>query len=505
MAIVRNLVANSLNQGFSFFVNIIAVPLYLSVLGTEQYGLLGFAIVVQTWINLLEVGMSGTLGREMTRVMIGDVDARSVLSFLRSLDWLFGGAILVLPAIGWLCRNWWAADWFTNATLDPRTIGECVVLIIALAAVRLAGTLYKGGLMGLERQVFVSAVSIAGSLLRLLLPLPFIWAMPDVRIVIATWLIVSVLELAVARVALANAFSARVTLWHFSFAELGDRAHLWGSIGFLSLAWTAITQTDKLILSRILPLSDYGRFTLVMIVSNAMLAVPAPICFAFQPRMTSAATRGDRHELARLVANATRLVMILMVAPAFALTAVPYIAMVAWTGNPEIARETSTYLGPYVLGSAIAGFAAIVYCIQLAYGDLRLHVRAYSIFAAVLIPGVIVVASRFGAFGAAWLWLAVNIGLLVAYYPLIFRRFLPGEARRWYALIVAPSALASAAAAVGVAASIDAHSDDRITALLGTISTGFAALAAAALATLVFAFGQRRHSGSGPAPADLRR
>lgn len=504
MAIVRNLVANSLNQGFSFFVNIIAVPLYLAVLGTEQYGLLGFAIVVQTWVNLLEIGMSGTLGREMTRVMIGDVGETSVLSFLRSLDWLFGGAILALPAIGWLSRNWWATDWFTNETLDPRMIGECVVLIIALAAVRLAGTLYKGGLMGLERQVFVSAVSIAGSLLRLLLPLPLIWAIPDVRIVIATWLVVSVLELAVARVALASAFSARVTLWHFSFAELRDRAHLWGSIGFLSLAWTAITQTDKLILSRILPLSDYGRFTLVMIVSNAMLAIPAPICFAFQPRMTSAATRGDRQELARLVGNATRLVMILMVAPAFALAAVPYLAMVAWTGNAAIARETSAYLGPYVLGSAIAGFAAIVYCIQLAYGDLKLHVRAYSAFAAILIPGVIVVASRFGAFGAAWLWLAVNVGLLAAYYPLIFHRFLPGEARRWYGVIVTPPALASAAAASGVAASINAHSGDRITALLGTISTGFAAFAAAALATLVFAFGERRQIARSLLPAARR-
>jgi epoxyqueuosine reductase len=73
---------------------IIAVPLYRSQRGVEQYGLLGFALVVQTWVNLLEIGMSGTLGREMTRLKIGEASDSSVHSFLRSLDWLFLGIIL---------------------------------------------------------------------------------------------------------------------------------------------------------------------------------------------------------------------------------------------------------------------------------------------------------------------------------------------------------------------------------------------------------------------------
>ena len=492
MGVARNLVANSLNQGVSFLVNIIAVPLYLSQLGVEQYGLLGFALVVQTWVNLLEIGMSGTLGREMTRLKIGEAGESSVHSFLRSLDWLFLGMIVMLPVLGWLSRGWWAHDWFTGETLDPRMIGECVVLIIALAAVRVAGTLYKGGLMGLDRQVFVSAVSIVGSVARLLLPLPFIWAVPDVRIVVAAWLAISIFELVAVRVALSSAFSTRLKWTHFSFAELGQRAYLWGSIAYLSLAWTAITQTDKLILSRVLPLADYGRFTLVMIVSNAMLAIPAPVCFAFQPRMTAAAARGDREELARLERDATRIMTIFVVAPAFALAAVPYLAMLAWTGDPVTAKAASAYLGPYVVGSAIVSFAAIVYSIQYAYGDLKLHVRAYTLFAAILIPTEIVVATRFGALGAAWLWLAVNLLLLLGYYPLVFHRFLAGETKSWAARIIAPPAIASALVAWAVGSVIGGLDYDRITAFFAAAITGIAACASAAAATLALAPRARR-------------
>jgi O-antigen/teichoic acid export membrane protein len=492
MAIVRNLVANSTNQGVSFLANIIAVPLYLTHLGTEQYGLLGFTIVVQTWINLLEAGMSGTLGREMTRLLIGDASEGSVHSFLRSLDWLFLGAILILPSIGWLSRGWWASSWFVNETLDPRLIGQCMVLIIALAPVRLAAMLYKGGLMGAERQVFVSAVSIVGSVVRLALPLPFIWAVPDVRIVVAAWLGVSLVELVVVRLELSRIFSTRLAWMHFSLAELRDRAYLWGRIAYLAVAWAAITQTDKLILSRILPLADYGRFTLVMIVSNAILAIPAPICFAFQPRMTAAAARGDRRELAQLVHDLTRIMMVLMVAPAFALAAVPYLAMLAWTGDAAAAQATSRYLGPNVLGSGLVSFAIIVYLIQYAYGDLKLHVRAYTAFAVVLIPAEIVVASRFGAVGAAWLWLAVNAAFLLAYYPLVFHRFLPGEAKRWYGLVVAPPAVAAAAVAWAIASSLDMRTTNRVTAMLETGAMMLAACAAAGVTTLAIALWKRR-------------
>jgi O-antigen/teichoic acid export membrane protein len=511
MAVVRNLVANSLNQGVSFLTSILAVPIYLSQLGIEQYGLIGFAIVVQMWVNLLEVGMSGTLGREMTRLMIGDVSETSVHSFVRSLDWLFLAALIALPTVGWLCRDWWAQEWFTSHKLAPAVINECVVLIIALAAVRLAATLYRGGLMGFDRQVFVSAVSIVSSVSRLALPLPFIWAFPDVRIVVGAWLIISTVELVFLRISLSRAFSSRFHWRHFSIAELRQRAHLWGSIGYLSIAWTAITQTDKLILSRVLPLADYGRFTLVMILSNAVLTLTTPINFAFQPRMTAAATQGNRQELAQLVRDSTRLIMVLIVAPAFALAAAPALAIIGWTGRPGAAYATAAYLGPYVIGSAFASFAGIAYLIQYAYGDLRLQVRAYTLFAVILIPGEIVVATRFGPLGASWLWLIVNVLTLLIYCPLVIRRFLPGEAGRWLGFIVLAPAVASAAAAWAMGLMMGDHWATRPGAIFATAATVLGGCAAASAVTLGLAFGERRtpqtlaspsNSGAGPDPLE---
>ena len=43
------------------------------------------------------------------------------------------------------------------------------------------------------------------------------------------------------------------------------------SIAFTSSAWVLITQTDKLVLSRMLPLTEYGYYTLAVLVAGGVL------------------------------------------------------------------------------------------------------------------------------------------------------------------------------------------------------------------------------------------
>ena len=450
MQLARNLIANGLNQAASFLLNIVAVPIYLSLVGIEQYALVGLGLLVQMWVSLLDLGMSGTLGREMTRLKIGDEGQLSVLSFLRSLDWLFLGSIVLLTVLGYLTRNWWSEYWLTKETLPKEMVGQAAALIISLSAVRVAGTLYRGGVLGLERQVLASAIGIVASVARLIAPLPVMWIVPDIRILFAFWLVISLVELAALRLILSRAFSASLPWRHFSLAALRKRGRLWGSMAFLALIWTLITQGDKIILSRVLPLAEFGQFTLVTVLSNAILAIPLPIVVAYQPRFLAAAAAGDRAELGRLVHDATRLIMLTTIAPALAMAAAPEATVFAWTGNAEAAAAVSSYLGLYVLGSAVVGLASILYGIQVAYGELSLHVKANCLLAGVLVPAVFFAASSYGALGAATVWLAMNVALLVGYFPLVLRRFLPSEAGRWYAVSIAPPALATGLAAVAL-------------------------------------------------------
>ena len=56
------------------------VPVYISYLGIEAYGLIGLFATLQAWLSLLDLGLSPTLNREMARLRGGAHTAEPITS-----------------------------------------------------------------------------------------------------------------------------------------------------------------------------------------------------------------------------------------------------------------------------------------------------------------------------------------------------------------------------------------------------------------------------------------
>ena len=64
----KNIVANYIGQFYNIIIGIVMVPFYLEYLGAEAYGLVGFFALVQSWMALLDMGLSPTLSREVAKI-----------------------------------------------------------------------------------------------------------------------------------------------------------------------------------------------------------------------------------------------------------------------------------------------------------------------------------------------------------------------------------------------------------------------------------------------------
>lgn len=82
------------------------------------------------------------------------------------------------------------------------------------------------------------------------------------------------------------------------------------TIAFTSSVWVLVTQTDKLILSGILPLAEYGFFTLAVLVASGIMILSAPVSSVIMPRMTRLHTEGKHDEMIQVYRNATQLVSV---------------------------------------------------------------------------------------------------------------------------------------------------------------------------------------------------
>jgi O-antigen/teichoic acid export membrane protein len=203
------------------------------------------------------------------------------------------------------------------------------------------------------------------------------------------------------------------------------------SIAFTSSVWVLVTQTDKLVLSKILPLADYGYFTIAVLLASGIMIVSGPISGALMPRMARLQAEGQHEELISLYRKATQMVTVAAVPTALMLAFFAPQVLWAWTGDADLVSKTAPALTLYAVGYGFLALGAFPYYLQYAKGDLKLHLIGNALFVVVLTPSVIWASSAYGMTGAGWAWLVSNLVYFIVWTPLVHQRFAPGLHSKW--------------------------------------------------------------------------
>lgn len=134
--------------------------------------------MLQAWLQLLDLGLSPTLSREMSIYHAGRIDTATARRRLRSLEWLLGSIALLAVFIFILGRHTIALNWLNFINLSPNNVATCIVLMAITAALRWLMGLYRSGLIGMELQPLVNGLGIIFVTLKFIGVLPFLmyWA-----------------------------------------------------------------------------------------------------------------------------------------------------------------------------------------------------------------------------------------------------------------------------------------------------------------------------------------
>lgn len=485
MSLKRNILANYTSQLYVTAIGIVMVPFYLNYMGAEAYGLVGFYAMLQAWFNLLDMGLTPTMARETARFSGGATDVLSYRRLVQALQILFliialiGGSALFASA-GVIAR-----DWLNAQELPLSEVRFAVQAMAVTVALRWMGGLYRGAISGSERLVWLSSYNIALATLRfvgVLLVLMFIGTTPTVFFTYQ--LLVAVIELlglaAKAYHILPLASTDQRLGW--SLAPIMPVLKFSLTIAFTSSVWVLVTQTDKLILSTLLSLTDYGYFTLAVLVASGVMITTGPISGALTPRMARLEAHGDHAGLILLYRNATQLVCAIALPVAFTLAAFSEQVVWAWTGDPIAAKIAAPILQLYALGNGVLAVAAFPYYLQYAKGDLHLHLIGNIVFVILLIPALIWATWQYGGVGAGWAWFVANLLFFFGWIPHVHRRFAPGLHSHWLARDVIPIVIGAGLGALSASA-FAYQTANRWHAILFAIAMGFVALILASLAS----------------------
>lgn len=431
----RNILANYASQLYSAGIGILILPLYIKYMGAEAYGLVGFFTMLQAWFALLDLGLTPTIARETARYHGGSMSALHYRQLFRALSTIFVGIAVIGGTALWLLAEPIAYKWLQVETLSMNAVVVAVQIMAVSVALRWLGGLYRGVITGSECLVWLSGFNAIIATLRFpavfvtmwqygFTPTVFFWHQFAVAIfeVLGLYLMSNKLKPALAK--------SEIIGWNMQPVKPVLKFAL--TIAFTSSVWVLVTQTDKLILSGILPLAEYGFFTLAVLVASGIMILSAPVSTVIMPRMARLHAEEKHDEMIQVYRNATQLVSVVAGSASLTIAFFSEPLLYAWTGDKQIASNAAPILTLYALGNGVLAVSAFPYYLQYALGNLRYHLIGNLVTVITLIPAIIWAASEYGGVGAGWAWLGINSLYLILWVGYVHSKLVPDLHKSWF-------------------------------------------------------------------------
>lgn len=409
------------------------IPVYVRLLGVEAYGLIGLFSVLTVSLGLLDLGMGPMISRELARFSAGARTAASVRDLLRSAEWIACSVAASIILVLGLASGWLAANWVKPGSLQPSTVTHAFGLMAFVIGLRLVENIYRSTLQGLQRQVEMNVVMATAATLRAVGAVAVLVLIePTIEAYFVWQGMVSVITLLTFGGLAYVALPKRERAARFSRSEV--RSVLRFSGGMLGIAFlgTMLAQLDKLLLSRLLSLPDFGVFMLASTLAGGVLALGIPIAQTWYPRLSSLHAQRNETGLVSTFHLGAQLTTVLVGSAALFLIAFAEPLLALWTQDSNLAKRATLLVQLLAFGNLLNSLMYIPYQAQLAYGwtGLALRINLASIF--IIGPAVLYAAPRYGAEGAAVIWAVFNLFYILIGIHLIFRRILTTEKWEWY-------------------------------------------------------------------------
>lgn len=440
--VAKNLGANLIGGGWNGLLIILATPWYISLLGMEGYGLVGFWLLMQILLSLGDLGLGATLVREFaaSEGRPDIVDRRRDL--LRTLEHIYWPLAALIAIIIFFSASWIANNWLKLYVLSPDEATKAIQWMALALGLQFPCALYSSGLAGLQSQGRMNLLQMLGSTLR-----------HGGGVAILYWRAAPVWFFIVqAFVAGVQTLATRAVLWRmiqsgknrppvFRLDLLREVWRFSAGMACTMIAGVFLANVDRLSLSKLMPAEELGKYTAALTATGLLQLGIQPFYRAYFPRFAELFAIGDAKGLRKEYYQGCRLMAGIII---------PF-AILGWVFAPDIfkawiGRVDVTIVSVFrwlLLGISAAGLMWLPAAFQQAQGWTRLHAAMIIGALGIGVPCLWWAIKKWGTVGATTVWVLHGISDATLGIWLMHQRLLRGEIMRWYRTVVFPPLLCS--------------------------------------------------------------
>lgn len=417
--LLKNTIANIISKVWSIVSVYLFVPLWISFIGIEGYGIISFYTVLVSILAFADAGLSATLTREFAKSNISKDYQKNLLRTLEVIYVIIGIFLFMLIYIfsPFIVREFLKAENISipSLILYVRIMGGILIMNMLFM-------LYSGGLMGLQKQVFCNFLTILYGISRSGLVLIILYFFPNV-LSFLVWQFISIIIVV---------FFARYKLYHYLNSKIYPQFSLkylenvWRysmALMFMAIIGSINTQLDKLIISNALSIKYLGYYSLASTMGQAVTLLIVPIGQAVYPELTRLVSLKDRNGINSYFLFYSYTISMITAIIGFTLFFYNNDFILLWTGNKEIVDIISSSSRILILANIFLSLQYMPYYLALSYGYTKTNVLLGFCMLFFTIPLTYILTQKYGVNGAAIPFFILNLFAFLILSYVIFRKF----------------------------------------------------------------------------------
>ena len=428
----RNILANISGQAWSMVLSLIFIPVYIHTLGVESYGLIGVYVMLLGLAQVFDMGLGATINRELSRRHHVPEDGRDLRTLVRTAERIYALVGILLAGLLLLAAGPLAGGWINIGELDRADVRHVVALMAILLGLQWPLALYQNVLMGMQEQVTSNLIySTYATLGNIAAALAVVTMKTGVEAYFITFAIIACIQLIHLRTVCWRKLGPRTDADPFRLDALKKSMGFTAGMAGITIMSVLLIQLDKVLLSRLLSLGDFGLYVLAGTMSRALYVIITPIFNAVFPRLSSELSRGNVEAALKVYHSSAQLMAVLVLSAASAMAIFSHDIYLLWIGSATVAQSVAPVAAILAFGTAMTGLMNVPYAMQLAKGSTGVPFLTAALIAILVVPGMIWAAGRYGSAGAAWTWFSLNLLYLIVGVAYTHLRIVPGQFRRW--------------------------------------------------------------------------
>lgn len=421
-SLTENVAANFLATLWTAAITVAVVPLQVNLVGAESFGLIGLVAALQVILSFLDLGLTATISREIARKPSDFLRNRQLVQTAVTISWSLA---LGVTLIGVVAANWITREWIRDRDLSDHSVATVVRLTALYLGIRWPVASLNATLVGLQRLDLANLLKASFFTIRVVGGTAILAVWPQVTAYLVWFSVSAVIETIVTLLVCRKQLPGLTLLPTLNPQIVSSTRAFTTSVGGVSALSVILTQSDKIFISKLLPLEQLGHYSLAYSLASGLAVIQLGITGAVFPAFVSD-YQTDPGALARRYKKSMQLVVLLTALPAFVLMFYGEQLLLYFVAA-EVAQAAIRPLRLLSIGFLLNGAAAVGYTLALASEKER-EILKLSFFATTLfLPALWFLITRYALAGAAAAWLGLNAYFVLAITLLVETPLVRGD------------------------------------------------------------------------------